>query len=253
MKKSKKSIVILLVAIVMIFVLAACQSGGSNSGGGGTGSSGGGTTSAGNSGNSNEGSSSMLVADSSELYYMITFAFDSPYWVDVYGGFTSALGLYGAATEYTGTAAADISEQVTLMEQIIAKQPAGIAIAAANADGIVPAIKKATDAGIPVVNFDAKAASGTYGFIGTGNYEAGVAAAHEMAALLGGTGKIGVVTVIDTDSTRNRGQGFTDTITNEYPNMEVVQTVDGKYDQAISADVTSAMLQSNTDIVGLFA
>ena len=196
---------------------------------------------------------SKLVADEGEKYYMVTFASDSPYWVDVFDGFTDALDLYGAEVEYTGTAGADVAEQVALIEQIITKQPAGIAIAAANADGIVPVIEKATAAGIQVANFDAKAASGTYGFIGTGNYEAGVQAAHEMAQLLGEKGKVGVVTVIDTDSCRNRGEGFIDTITNEYPDMEVVQTVDGKFDQAISADVTSAMIQSNPDIAGIFA
>ncbi len=195
-----------------------------------------------------------LVADDGETYYMVTFATEHPYWVDVFAGYTDALALYGAKVEYTGTIGADVAEQVMLIEQIITKQPAGIAIAAANAEGIVPAIKKAVDAGITVVNFDAASApvEGLYSFIGTGNYNAGVAAAHEMAALLGESGKCGVVTVIDTDSTRNRGQGFIDTITDAYPNMEIVQVVDGAFDQQITAQVTSAMLQSNPDIAGIF-
>ena len=197
---------------------------------------------------------SPLKAMEGETYYMVTFASEHPYWVDVLDGYTQALELYGAEVEYTGTIGADVAEQVQLIEQIINKQPAGIAIAAANAEGIVPVIEKATEAGITVVNFDAASApaDGLYGFIGTGNYNAGVRAAHEMAALLGETGKCGVVTVIDTDSTRNRGQGFIDTITNDYPNMEIVQVVDGAFDQQISAEVTSAMLQNNSDIAGIF-
>lgn len=197
---------------------------------------------------------SVLNALEGETYYMVTFASEHPYWVDVLEGYTKALELYGAEVKYTGTIGADVAEQVTLIEQIITKQPAGIAIAAANAEGIVPVIEEAVEAGITVVNFDAASApaEGLHGFIGTGNYNAGVVAAHEMAALLGESGKCGVVTVIDTDSTRNRGEGFIDTITNEYPNMEIVQVVDGAFDQQISAEVTSAMLQNNSDIVGIF-
>lgn len=201
-----------------------------------------------------DANASVLVAEEGETYYMVTFAAEHPYWVDVLNGYTEALSLYGAKVEYTGTIGADVAEQVTLIEQIITKQPAGIAIAAANAEGIVPVIEKATEAGISVVNFDAGSApaNGLYSFIGTGNYNAGVVAAHEMAKLLGEKGKLGVVTVIDTDSTRNRGQGFIDTITNEYPNMEIVQTIDGAFDQGITAEGTSAMLQNNSDIVGIF-
>ena len=199
-------------------------------------------------------SSEVLVAAPGETYYMVTFAAEHPYWVDVLNGYTAALDLYGAEVQYTGTIGADVAEQVTLIEQIITKQPAGIAIAAANAKGIVPVIERAVEAGISVVNFDAASApaEGLYGFIGTGNYQAGVVAAHEMAKLLGNTGKCGVVTVIDTDSTRNRGQGFIDTIENEYPKMKIVQVVDGAFDQQLSAEVSSAMLQNNADIVGIF-
>ncbi len=201
-----------------------------------------------------DASKSVLVADEGETYYMVTFASEHPYWVDVLDGYTDALSLYGAEIEYTGTIGADVAEQVMLIEQIINKQPAGIAIAAANAEGIVPVIEKAIEAGISVVNFDAASApvEGLYSFIGTGNYNAGVKAAHQMAELLGESGKLGVVTVIDTDSTRNRGQGFIDTIKDEYPLMEIVQVVDGAYDQQISAERTSAMLQGNSDITGIF-
>ncbi len=199
-------------------------------------------------------SENVLVAEPGEKYYMVTFAAEHPYWVDVLDGYTDALSLYGAEVEYTGTIGADVAEQVTLIEQIITKQPAGIAIAAANATGIVPVIEEAVEAGISVVNFDAASApaEGLYGFIGTGNYQAGVVAAHEMANILGKKGKCGVITVIDTDSTRNRGQGFIDTITNDYPNMEIVQVADGAFDQQISAEVTSAMLQNHADIAGIF-
>ncbi len=200
------------------------------------------------------GKSDVLTAEPGEKYYMVTFAAEHPYWVDVLDGYSDALSLYGAEVEYTGTIGADVAEQVTLIEQIITKQPAGIAIAAANATGIVPVIEEAVKAGISVVNFDAASApaEGLYGFIGTGNYQAGVVAAHEMANILGKKGKCGVITVIDTDSTRNRGQGFIDTITNDYPNMEIVQVADGAFDQQISAEVTSAMLQNHADINGIF-
>ena len=227
----------LVIALILVAVLAFSACGQKNAGGG----AGGGDV------------SSVLVAGADETYYMVPFAADAPYWIDCFNGMTDALSLYGAKTVFQGTSGFDVADQTTIIEQLITKQAAGIAIAAANAEGIVPVIEKAWAAGIPVVNFDAAAASGTYGFIGTGNYAAGAAAAHEMAKLLNGTGKLGVVTVIDTDSTRNRGQGFIDTVASDYPGMEVVQVVDGKFDQAIAADATSAMLQNHPDIVGLFA
>ena len=232
----RKLTLVLALVICAVLVFSAC---GQNKAGGGA--AGGGEV------------NSVLVAGANEVYYMVPFAADAVYWVDCFRGMTEALSYYGAQTQFQGTSGFDVADQTTIIEQLITKQAAGIAVAAANAEGIVPVIEKAWAAGVPIVNFDAAAASGTYGFIGTGNYAAGVAAAHEMAKLLGESGKLGVATVIDTDSTRNRGQGFIDTIASDYPNMEVVQVVDGKYDQAITADATSAMLQNHPDIAGLFA
>ncbi len=48
----------------------------------------------------------------------------------------------------------DVSEQVTLIEQMVARKVAAIVIAPADSKAVIPALKRAADAGVLVVNID---------------------------------------------------------------------------------------------------
>ena len=78
------------------------------------------------------------------------------------------------------------------------------------------------------------------------NYGNGVVSAHLLAKALGGEGKIGVIYhEADFFVTKQRYQGFTETIAKDYPGMEVVkaQGIAGPDFAGDAQKVTDAMLR----------
>lgn len=198
--------------------------------------------------------SSPFKAGADEQYYMVTFFSGGEYWKGCFKGFEDASKLYGAKVVYTGANQGDVNQEVTVLEQVISKKPAGIAVTCVNPDGLAIPIKKAMEQGIPVVTFDADSpASGRYSFLATGNYQAGVIAARTIAKLVGEEGEVGMIQVPGLLNLEQRGQGFKETIAKEFPKMKVVQTVNGKLDQAEGAKVTAGMLQAYPNLKGIFA
>ena len=157
------------------------------------------------------------------------------------------------SVEYRGATQYDPHEEVTVLEQIIAKKPAGIAITAINSDVLTATINKAVDAGIPVVLFDSGApASKAYSFLATDNYQAGVIAARKMGELIDNKGKVAVITLPNQLNHQERTKGFEETILKEYPNIEIVDVIDGKGDQLVSRKAALDILDEYPDLKGIF-
>lgn len=195
-----------------------------------------------------------LTGNSDEEYYMITFLSGMEYWKECYKGFQEAGKLYGIKTIYTGGIQYDVNQEVTALEQIIAKKPAGIAITCMNPDALKAPIKKAMEAGIPIVTFDSDSPdSGRYSFLGTGNEYAGEVAAKALAEQLGsGGGEVVIITNPAQLNNEQRVLGFKDTIEKDYGNIKIVQIGNGNSDQTEAAKVLSGCLQAYPNIKGVF-
>lgn len=186
-------------------------------------------------------------------YYMISFYAGAEYFKGCFAGFEAAAEEAGVEAIYAGSQGSDVNAAVTVLEQVIAKNPKGIAISCVNPDALIDAIEKAYEAGIPVVTFDADSPqSKRYSFLGTGNYYAGTVAARALGDMLEGKGQVGILQVPGLLNLEERAQGFKDTMAEFYPEIEVVQTVNGNLDQAEGAKVTAGMIQSFPDLAGIF-
>jgi ribose transport system substrate-binding protein len=88
------------------------------------------------------------------------------------------------------------------------------------------------------------------------NYGNGVVAAHEMAKAVGGKGKIGAI-FHDADFfvTKQRYQGFTDTIKADYPDIHVVAStgIAGPDFAGDAQKAADAMLTRYPDLAGIWA
>ncbi|WP_342046273.1 substrate-binding domain-containing protein [Bacillus sp. OTU530] len=189
----------------------------------------------------------------SERYVMVTFLAGIDYWKTALKGFEDAARVLNVSVEYRGATQYDVHEQIAVLEQIIAKKPAGIAISAINPTALTATINKAIDAGIPVVLFDSDASSSkVHTFLGTNNYNAGVTAAHKMGELLDGRGKVSVVTLLNQLNHQERTKGFLETIYKEYPQIEVVAVKDGRGDQLVSKQVAEEAIKQYPDLAGIF-
>lgn len=195
-----------------------------------------------------------LRGEIDEKYVMVTFQMGIDYWKSGLKGFEDAAQALNVSVEYRGSTERDIHEQMTVLEQAIAKKPAGIAISAIHPAELTATINKAVDAGIPVVLFDSDApGSMAYSFLGTDNYAAGAEAARKMAELTGGRGGIAVVTVPNQQNHQERTDGFADTIAAEYPGMNIVAVKNGKGDQLFSRQAAEEILRDYPGISGIFA
>ncbi|TXC90562.1 sugar ABC transporter substrate-binding protein [Metabacillus litoralis] len=192
--------------------------------------------------------------DINEKYVMLTFQSGIEYWKSAIKGFEDAANELNVSVEYRGATQYDVHEQMTVLEQVIAKKPDGIALSAMDPFALNSTINKAIEAGIPVILFDSDApASNAHTFLGTNNYSAGNASADKMAELLKGKGKVAVITLPNQLNHIERTEGFIETVQKKYPGMEVVAIEDGKGDQLRSKLVTEKILKEYPNIRGIFA
>ncbi|MFW6295366.1 MAG: substrate-binding domain-containing protein [Halanaerobium sp.] len=195
-----------------------------------------------------------LTGSEDDEYVMVTFVSGIEYWKPAYRGMEAAAENLGVSTKYTGANDYDINEQVTVLEQVISQDPEGILLTAINPDALEKPINEAMDEGIHVVTFDADSPeSDRHSFLATSNYEAGETAAHHLAELNDEKGDVGLITVPGQLNHEERAKGFEETIEDDYPDMEVVSKQDGESDQSKSASAMGSMLQSESNLVGVFA
>jgi ribose transport system substrate-binding protein len=196
---------------------------------------------------------SALAGSIEEKYVMVTFQSGIDYWKNCLKGFEDAAEALGVSVEYRGATQIDANEQITVLEQVIAKKPAGIAISAIEPKALVQTIDKAVDAGIPVVLFDSDAPSSkAYSFLGTDNYNAGAIAARQMADFIGRRGQVAVVTRPNQLNLQERVQGFRETMLKEFPDIKIVAVKDGKADQLASERAANELLAEYPDLAGVF-
>ncbi len=156
----------------------------------------------------------------------------------------------GVKTEYVGPADYDINAMVAAFEQAIAKQPDGLVIVGfePSLDAIVD---KAIEAGIPVVTVDADLpTSKRIAFVGTGNFYAGVTGGEKMADLIGGKGKVALMTRPGQSNLEERIAGYKQSLA-KHPDIELVQIADTQSDPVVAAQAASALLQKFPDLAAI--
>ncbi|ASA21079.1 substrate-binding domain-containing protein [Paenibacillus donghaensis] len=189
-----------------------------------------------------------------DTYVMLTFQIGIDYWKSVLKGFEDGAEDLNVSVEYHGSTQHNANEQMTVLEQVIAKKPAGIAISAVNSKLLTETINKAVESGIPVVIFDSGAPdSKAYSFLGTDNYKAGAEAARKMADLTDAKGEVAIITTPDQHNHQERTAGFTDTIREHYPAMKLVAIKDGRGDQLASRGAAEQILADYPRLAGIFA
>jgi ribose transport system substrate-binding protein len=164
-------------------------------------------------------------------------------------------------TTYGPPAEADIDQQVSILEDVIASGPDAIVIASTSSDATVPAIEEAIAAGIPVITIDNRVQTDKVNsFLATDNLKAGGMAAEFMVKGLKEkygdlTGKaVGVVSAMaGVQVLIDRDTGFADKIKELAPELTVLETryVDNDMTKAMSA--AEDMLTANDNLIGIFA
>jgi ribose transport system substrate-binding protein len=147
-----------------------------------------------------------------------------------------------------------VDKQIEMLQAALDKKPAAICLAALDSKAAVPLLEKAKAANIPIVGFDSGVDSDIpVATAATDNIAAAALAADKLAALIGGSGKVGVIVHDQTSRTGiDRGDGFVNQMKSKYPNIQIIGPQYGGGDQLKSTDLAKAMIQGNPDIKGFF-
>ena len=174
-----------------------------------------------------------------------------PYFIDHRVGLEFAGKTLGADTKFLGPVDYDMTAMVNTMEQVMAENPDGMNVIGFD-PALKPAIDQIVDAGTPLVTLDAEVyGSKRMTFLGTGNYNAGRVGAKMLANLIGGKGKVAVLTKVGQSNLEERLQGYKDEFAANFPDIEIVQVIDDQSDSAKAADGLKAVLQREPDLAGV--
>jgi ribose transport system substrate-binding protein len=148
-----------------------------------------------------------------------------------------------------------VSTQVNQLEDLIAKHVDAIILNPMDGKAVVPVLKKAKAAGIPVIVVDSSVEKGNealyVSYVGTDNFNAGVEAGKRMVKELGGKGNVLVVRGANGSlAGDNRVDGFKKGIAGSQ--VTIVGEQPGNWTNSVAMQVTENMLQANKQVQGLF-
>jgi ribose transport system substrate-binding protein len=148
----------------------------------------------------------------------------------------------------------DQTLQTPILSAVVQSAPSAIMMAPNDRRGMIAPIQAAIDAGVPVLCVDTTIDSDIQlGDVATDNVDGGRLAARGLAEQIGGAGKVFVVNVKPGISTTDqREEGFREAVGSEFPDIEYLGQEYCDDDANIAAQVTSARLQSDPDLAGIF-
>lgn len=177
---------------------------------------------------------------------------NNPFFVDLKSGAEAAA--KGKANLIVLDAQNKPDKQVSDLEDLITRRVSVIVVNATDSDAIVPAIKKANAARIPVITVDRRVNGGQLAYhIASDNVAGGKLAAQYVSKLLGGKGNVVELQGIPGESgTRDRGAGF-NSVVKTTPGLKVVAAQAADFDRAKGLTVMENILQAQPRIDAVFA
>jgi ribose transport system substrate-binding protein len=182
---------------------------------------------------------------SGETYILVSTNIKVPYWQSAGAGFAQAANQLKVGYAFTGPDTYDPPAERDALASAVQKKPAGILISVADPNVIKEGIDAATAAGIPVITMDSDApASKRLFFVGTNNYQAGVAGGTRLAQELKGKGTVVVFTMPSQPNLTERLHGYKDALESS-PQIKLAHIVDVQGDPRIAFDTTNQFLAND--------
>ncbi len=177
---------------------------------------------------------------------------NNPFFVDLRDGALEAADKAGLSIT-VADAQNDPNRQLSQIENFIQQGVSIILVNPCDSAAIVPAIKAANKAKIPVITVDRGADGGeVVCHIASDNVEGGRMAGEYLAELVGYKGKVVELEGIPgTSAARDRGTGFNE-VMKKYPDIKIVARQEAGFDRAKGMTVMENILQAQPEIDGIF-
>ncbi len=185
------------------------------------------------------------------------------FYITMHRGAQAAAEALGAKLIFQGAPEFNPVQQVPVLDAVIARHPDAILIAPTDKTQLVQPLRKAVDAGIPVITVDTFIGDGHYqtgggdadfplSYIASDNILGGQIAARALAKAVGDKGKVYVSNVKPGVSTTDqREQGFKDEMKN-HSGITVLATQFNDDDANKAASQFQSVYARNPDLVGVF-
>ena len=200
---------------------------------------------------------SVAAAADKEIAVIVKTA-NSDFWQNVKKGANDGIAsAKGYTTTFQGAASdTDLAGQVALVENAVNRKVAGIVLAPSDPDALIPAMKKAWEAKIPVILIDSAAsdAGKNYyqSFLATDNKKAGELCAKALIAKIGTTGKVAIMSyTAGSGSEIGRVGGFKDYLA-KHSKLQIVGPFYSNSQMGTALNQTTDVLAANADLKGIF-
>ncbi len=193
------------------------------------------------------------------VYAVIPKGQSHVFWQSIHAGAVAAAREAGVDINWNGPALeTDFARQIAITDDFINRHVDGILLAPSDREALVPAIRRAREARVPLTLIDSGANTEDYvSFVATDNYGGGVLGARRLAKILGSRGsprQVAMIAVMPgSASTLAREQGFRDTLEKESPELKLVAWQYGMAEYARSLAVTEDILTAHPTLDGIFA
>lgn len=151
----------------------------------------------------------------------------------------------------------DMAGQVSLVDKVGRGKYQGLVLAPNHTLGIRAPVRRALEAGLPVVIVSAELelpAGGKLGYIVNDDDKMGELAAAEIARLLHGKGSIALVGISRyAPGVMSRVRGAERLLASRFPEINVVSRVSGTYDASRAEDLTSGALDAHPGLNGILS
>jgi rhamnose transport system substrate-binding protein len=188
----------------------------------------------------------MVIKETTNPYYNATLA----------GAEIAAKEIGGTAKNY-GPTQSSSTGQVDIINNLADRHVPAIAVAPSDPDAVAPAMKRAERLGVKVITFDADSAPDARPFFvnQTTTDSWGRYGAKRLAEVMGGKGKVAIVSAQPTAANQNAWiAAFRDELKKpEYKNIEIVDEVYGYDNEQKAFDATVALTTRYPDLAGIFA
>lgn len=193
----------------------------------------------------------------SKTYILVPKNLGNPYFDTANKGAQEAATELGVTVTYQGPATADATQQIQLLNSLIAQNVSGLAISADDSDALVPVGKAAIAANIPVVTWDSAIAPGGRTVHINQAVSADIAAIQiKMASdLAKGEGQIAILSATSTAPNQNEWIGLMkeELKKPEYAKLQLVETVYGDDQDEKSYTEAQSLLKKYPDLKVIIA
>ncbi|NPD14882.1 ABC transporter substrate-binding protein [Xinfangfangia sp. D13-10-4-6] len=182
---------------------------------------------------------------------------NSNFWQNVNKGALAAVEGSGLTMTFDGPASESaVADQVNMVDNAVNRGVKGIVLAPSDPEALIPAVRRANEAGIAVAIIDSalgEGGAGTYQtLLSTDNCAAGKLAAGKMIEAVGGEGKVAVMSyVAGVGSELGRVGCFVEEV-KASSKIEIVGPFYSQSQMATALNQTTDVLAANPDLKGIF-